>query len=377
MPRVKLQRTGDGTYYVYLPKSSIETKNLKKGDLVDISETDSSILLSPISLSWSRRRDLKQTFEVSESSADLEWKILSGYLSGCLYALFCRKDGKEFSAEQITTANDIIQRLRGIESSINQKELEFIDVVNYETINAYDEIKRMFKVIKALLQQERTLLKSFRLFNVVADSLHRHWTFEKEQINPISFYIHRILSVELQFPDVLIKSMENPVDCQHVAMVTYILERIGDVIFGMAQNMSRIYVPSNVVDDLLAYPSVYIENQIKTRHAFLKNIIDNMEEPMDFFAIKTAELHKMLDGSEEIVCTKNANKGLLMRDSTKRWRTKFDEEIVKVVSRIGDPFLLQSILSIAFRFRELSTYIESLSSRTCQLYYAGRIECHS
>lgn len=347
----------------------IEEKNIKKGDLFDVAETKASILLSPTSLGWLHRRKKKEEFNVSEKSEDLEWKILSSYLSGCLSARFFRSDGKEFSADQVTTANNVIQMLRGIESTIDQRELEFVDVVDYENVNPYDDVRRMFRVLRAMLQQNRTLLRAFKLLNVVCDSLHRHWTFEKEQVNPISFYIHRVVNVQLQFPDLLIKAMKNPMDCQHIAMITYILERIGDVIFGMAESITQIYVPGIVAENLLAYPPPYIENQITSMNESLKNLLDIIEKPMKYFLTKNVELSEMLEDSEDVVYSKNAKKGLTLRNSLQTWRTEFDHEIAEVAKEMEDVFLFRSIFPVAFRLRELSTYIESLSSRTCQLYY--------
>lgn len=370
MTKIKLQQTGNGTYYVYLPRTLTENKNLKKGEFIDVFETETSILLSPASLSWAFRRAKKAEFKVSESPEDLEWKIMSSYLSGILHARFHRIDGKDFSAKQITTANEVIQKLRGIESTINQKELEFVDVVDYENVNIYDEIKRMFKVLKAMLEQNRTLLRSFKQLTVVADSLHRHWTFEKEQINPISFYIHRIISVKLHFPDLFVKTIAEAVDCQHAAIIAYILERIGDVIFGMAEAILQIYAPDVNTDNLLAFPPSYIEKQLKQRFASLGNIFAKMEDPMHYFLQKNIELARMLDESEKIVCLKDAASGLNLRKNIEIWRADFDQEIVDIVNNINEVSLLKSIFPVAFRLRELSTYIESLSSRTCQFYYS-------
>jgi phosphate uptake regulator len=370
MSRIKLQQTGNGTFYVYLPRTLAENRNLKKGDFIDVFETETSILLSPVSQSWSYRRAKKEELKVSEGPEDLEWKIMSSYLSGILHARFQRMDEKDFSAKQITTANEVIQRLRGIESTINQKELEFVDVVDYENVNLYDEIKRMFKVLRAMLEQNRTLLRSFKNPTIVADSLHRHWTFEKEQTNPISFYIHRIVSIKLQFPDLFVKTTAKAVDCQHAAIITYILERIGDVIFGMANAILQIYAPHVDTGNLLAYPPSYIEEQLKPRLASLQNLLAKMEEPMNFFLQKNSELARMLDDSEKIVCLKDAKFGLNLRKAMETWRTDFDQEIVDIVNNINEVSLLKSIFPVAFRLRELSTYIESLSSRTCQFYYS-------
>ena len=369
MRRIKLQQTGDGSYYVYLPKMLIRGKNLKKGDLVDVSESTASIILSPASLSWSNRRKEETEFKVSEKPDDLEWKIMSAYLSGCLRARFSRLDEKGFSENQITIANEIIQGLRGIESSINQKELEFIDIVDYENVNLYDEVRRMFRVIRAILEQNRTLFRSFRLLRVVADSLHRHWTFEKEQINPISFYIHRIVSVQLQFPDLFMKTIQNPVDCQHVSIITYILERIGDVIFGMAESACQIYVPKTVTMDLLTYPARYIENQISSNNVVLKDVLNAIEKPVSFFLEKSTELSRMIEDSEKMVCSRDAVRGLQLRTLMEKWRGQFDREIVDVIGKINNVAVLQKIFPIGFRLRELSTYVESLASRTCQFYY--------
>ncbi|MEM3564671.1 MAG: hypothetical protein QXR19_15675 [Candidatus Jordarchaeaceae archaeon] len=373
MSEVKLQQTAGGTFYLYLPKMMTEKKNLQKGDLIEVSETETSIVLSPVSLGLpNRRRDIKE-FNVSEDPEDLEWKIMSSYLSGCLHARFQRLDKKEFTAEQITTANNTIQQLRGIESAINQKELEFIDVIDYEDINLYEEIERMFRVLKAMLDQNRTLLRSFKFFDVVADSLHRHWTFEKEQVNPISFFIHRVTSIELQFPNLFIKAMKEPVDCQHVAVITYILERIGDVIYGMGQSIAQIYAPRSAPEILLTYPPSYIKEQIFSQMDSSKNILENIEKPMMYFLSKNIELSQMFENSENIVCYKNAKEGLNLRKKIKAWRENFDQEIVHIAKDLNDVFLLQRIFPIAFRLRELSTYIESLSSRTCQFCYVQNV----
>lgn len=370
MTRIKLQQTGSGTYYVYLPKSFIDNRKLRKGELIDISETETSILLSPSSLGWAYRRAKRVEFKVSESPEDLEWKIMSAYLSGILHARFQRIDEKGLSEKQITTANEVIQKLRGIESTINQKEIEFVDVIDYENVSIYDEIKRMFKVLRAMLEQNKTLLRSFKQLTVVADSLHRHWTFEKEQVNPISFYIHRIVSVKLQFPDLLVKTTLDTVDCQHSAIVAYILERIGDVIFGIARVMFQIYAPGMNADELLAYPSSYIEKQLKNQFPYIEKTLAKMEKPMDYFLQKNIELAEMLDESEKIVYLKDAKSGLSYKKEIEKWRSNFDREVVDVINKIDDVSLLKCIFPIAFRFRELSTYIESLFNRTCQFYYS-------
>ena len=369
MTRIKLQQTGDGSYYVYLPKTLIREKNLQKGDLVNVSKSRASIILSPASLSWSNRRKEEKEFEVSEKPEDLEWKIMSAYLSGCLSARFSRLDKKDFSEKQTTIANEVIQGLRGIESSINQKELEFVDIVNYDNVNLYDEVSRMLRIIRALLEQNRNLFGSFRLLKVVADSLHRHWTFEKEQINPVSFYIHRIASVQLQFPDLFARTIQNPVDSQHVSIITYVLERIGDVIFGMAENACQIYMPKTTTTNVLAYPASYIEKQMNSNSVALKDVLDAIEKPMRFFFEKNIELSRMVEDSEEMVCSRNAFRGLQLRSSLKKWRRQFDREIVDVIGKIGNASVSQKLFPIGFRLRELSTYIESLASRTCQFYY--------
>lgn len=367
--RVKLQQTGDGSYYVYLPKAVVRGKGLTKGEFIDISQSKASLVLSPDSLNWSNRRRKEREFKVSEDAYDLEWRIMSAYLSGSLRARFSRSDGSDFSENQITVANEVIQKLRGIESSINQKELEFVDIMNYENANLYDEVRRMFRVIRAILEQNRTLLRSFRLFGVVADSLHRHWTFEKEQINPISFYIHRIASVQLQFPDLFSKTIQNPIDSQHVSIITYILERIGDAIFGMAESICKIYLSELTTVELLAYPSSYIEGQISSNDIALRNTLNIIEKPMSFFLMKNRELSKMFEDSEQIVCSKDAFEGLHLRKSIKKWREQFDRDMVNAIGKTNNINVLQGISSIGFRFRELSTYIESLASRTCQFYY--------
>jgi len=362
-PRARLQQTGQGAFYVYLPKKWFATNSMKKGDLLDVYGAESYLLLSP-SLKWKMTRENPVEILATDDPGDLYWRILSSYVHGCLRTRIMRKDGKQFDTKQLMMANEILHKLRGIEPTLAQDQIEYLDITDYEQTRPFVELARMFKTIGLLFEQNRLLLNPDYHFETLADVLHQHWISEKEQVNPISFYIHRILNVVLEYPELCpVNNIPSLGECQFVGLVTYVLERIGDTLYAIGEHVAELSLsdPSQA-GEIMKFPPEYIRRRLRRTRS------EDVSRALALFQSRITELSNLIRIAERVVSTRNPAEAMRLAEQVRKWRADMRVAPVRT-QRLADPVPVRSLFAIHNRLGELSSYLESLGNRTCQFYH--------
>jgi hypothetical protein len=358
----RLQQTGQGAYYAYLPRRWFLAKSLKRGALLDIYEGPNYLLVSH-SLNWKGKSENPIEITVTQEPSDLYWRILSSYIHGCLMVRLVRDNRTQFSTSQLIAANETLQKLRGIEPTINQDEIEYVDITDYEKTKPFEELGRMFKAIAFLFHQNRLLLEPGNDTQTFADSLHQHWISEKEQINPISFYIHRIVNVILEYPNLSgFCSIPSLTECQFIGVVTYILEKIGDTLYAVAQNVAELCsANSSEIGQRLNYPPEHIKKRLH------KVTSTEISRALLLFRSRSDQLFNFFNQAEKIVLAREPGQAIRLAQEIKMWRNEMTDR--PAVERLDDLATAKCLFAIQNRLAELSSYVESLANRTCQFYY--------
>ncbi|MEM3802873.1 MAG: AbrB/MazE/SpoVT family DNA-binding domain-containing protein, partial [Conexivisphaerales archaeon] len=79
----RLQRIGGGTLFISLPRSWVNGRGLKKGDIVEIEETpQGTILISPYQLSTNASQLFSSIKVEEEDRQRIEREVAAAYLSG-------------------------------------------------------------------------------------------------------------------------------------------------------------------------------------------------------------------------------------------------------------------------------------------------------
>jgi len=361
--RARLQQTGQGAFYVYLPKKWFAANSMKKGDLLDLHEAENYLLLCR-SLKWKMAREKPVEILATGDPGDLYWRILSSYVHGCLRTRITRKDGEQFDTKQLTMANEILHKLRGIEPALGQDQIEYVDITDYEQTRPFVELSRMFKTIGLLFEQNRLLLNPDYNFETLADVLHQHWISEKEQVNPTSFYIHRIVNVVLEYPELCpVNDIPSLGECQFVGLVTYVLERIGDTLYAIGGHVAELSLsdPSQA-GEIMKYPPEYIRRRLRRTRS------EDVSGALTLFQSRITQLSHLIRVAERVVSTRNPGEAMRLAEQVRKWSADMRVTPVKT-QRLADLVPVKSLFAIHNRLWELSSYVESLGNRTCQFYH--------
>ncbi len=366
--QVRLQRTGEGSYYVYLPKAWVERLMITKRDLLSITLAKDYLLISPSTRSQNEREIPEADLRVPPEPDALQRTIISAYVSGTLSARFSRTDSRPFSAEQRVRANEALRKLLGIEFNMLDSEIIFYDLTDYSRFDTKNEMERLFKTVRAILKLTRDLLRTDpREMFPLAHLLHDHYVIEEEQVDPMTFHIHRSVNVLSQHP-FLGAPTSTFGETQFVGIVSYILERLSDTFYGIGGLVAQILDPDRRTD-LLRYPVEFIIEKISEE---MKPKQKNQLLGLSTYAQSVEHLGNFLESAQRVVCQLDLKESLDLQKNILKWRESFSYSD-------SSQALTANALLVRYRLREASTYIESLANRTSQFhfYQAGKLASSS
>lgn len=145
----KLISFGKGSYIVSMPKSWVEKNNLKKGDLISVSDDGFELVLS------AGQQDKKldnREIGIEAKGKDIEFlkaEIVSSYLNGydTINILF------DSNAKEVPKIKDIIRNLSGLEV-MEQTSTRIVakNLININEISISNIIRRMDIITKAMIE---------------------------------------------------------------------------------------------------------------------------------------------------------------------------------------------------------------------------------
>jgi phosphate transport system protein len=213
----KLISFGKGSYIVSMPKSWIEKNNLKKGDLISVSDDGYELVLSA-----SQKEEKLDTREINidAKNKDLEFlkaEIVSSYLNGydTINILF---DANNKEAPKI---KDIIRNLSGLEI-MEQTSTRIVakNLINISEISINNIIRRMDIITRAMMEDTILCYKG-------------HCNYESIQnrdfdINRLYFLGYKVIKNAMKNPRIA-KSLGTEPWQLHSSIITILrLEKIAD-----------------------------------------------------------------------------------------------------------------------------------------------------
>jgi phosphate uptake regulator len=229
----KIQLTGGSTYIVSLPIKWIRECNLSHGDSLTLIPRNDHTLVLSANKSMEKEK-LESTMEISpEDLPEDNFRILvSHYLAG--YDLIRLVSNKGFHAQDRKFFKDVIRkRLIGIEViEESRNEILLQSLMNYQELSLKKALQNMSRLIHSMLEDAMVSLKTHDL-ELAEDIINRD-----NEVDRFYLLTVRQLKVAVEDPIVAEKiGIERPRQCLRYRLVTKIIERIGDHVERIAQQI--------------------------------------------------------------------------------------------------------------------------------------------
>lgn len=229
----KIQLTGGSTYIVSLPIKWIRECGLNPGDsLTLIPRSDNTLLLSADRSTDNRK--IESTMEISpDDMPEDNFRILvSNYLAG--YDVIRLVSNKGFHAQDRKFFKDVTRkRLIGIEViEESRNEIILQSLMNYQELPLRKALQNMSRLITSMLEDVMLALKNHDL-ELARDVVNRDNEVDR-------FYLLTVRQLKLAVEDPKLAEkigIERPRQCLGYRLATKILERIGDHVERIAQQV--------------------------------------------------------------------------------------------------------------------------------------------
>lgn len=354
----KLQKPGKGgSYSIYLPKEWVEKWLVfdENAEVVLIELGDHMVLSSP------KKVKKKEISIKTENDKEVKNIILSTYVKG-YEEIRLIKDN--FNVGQQTIASTFLRQLPDVIPIIEEKEISYKSRVGYDmSEKRFEEnLSLLFRKNSEIIEHTTKLLTYHANPQMVTHEIRMVYSIEEEDIDPLTFQMIRAFS-NFAIP------CENICDIQYYAMVGYILERIGDTLYGIAELVCDIY---SIQKDEMNYPQKILIDKVTKALRDQKNSIPTTLVKFYIDTLKKSNMH--LQSLEEIVYNKDGRKALSMGEEIKEFREEMEKKFLKEIENLqhnsegyNTP---PQVFIVGYRIRELLTYIESLCGRTNQFYFS-------
>ena len=213
----KLISFGKGSYIISMPKSWVEKNNLKKGDLISVSDDGFELILS--ANQPEEKPDIKEIF-IDAKGKELEFlkvEIVSSYLNG-YDTINIAFDSSYKDAPRI---KDIIRNLSGLEI-MEQTSTRIVakNLININEISISNVIRRMDIITRAMMEDTILCYRG----NCNYESIHNR-DFD---VNRLYFLGYRVIKNAMKNPRIAKSLGIEPWKLHSDAMMILRLEKIAD-----------------------------------------------------------------------------------------------------------------------------------------------------
>jgi len=220
----KLQRIGK-TLYVSVPKSWIESMNLKQGDRVKlIPQQNDCLCVCPTEVK-ERTREIILKIETEKSIRSLKREIVAAYVDG--FDVIKLKAKERITQQQHEEIREIVDSLFGLEIVEISGNSITIQCLLKRTLEIEVALQRIYNVITSMFEETIFAMKEQKV-NMV-NGLSRRM----DDIKRLSLVTNRLLRSWLLFP-----TPENPLKPSLIDCVDYL--QILHIIYEIAFNVNKI-----------------------------------------------------------------------------------------------------------------------------------------
>ena len=335
----RIQRTGGGTPYVYLPKEWVD--DIFSEDQVVVQRLPLALLLTPPSspvLATSYHIDSDSPHQIKEA-------VLSAYTQGH------REVRVTFPAlgSQVTSeVSRFATRLIGVVPEVRKDGVRLREYAEHEKVDLALLVQGLFSKCREMASACRDLLRALNDAGSRPDEALAASERIEDDADFLSFGLFRMLSSRSRYGE---SPGEQLINLLFYAIVNYAAERYCDALFGMANAVREI-----------------VEAGEKGRGLWAAAIGPLALIPHDSLGF--------LERAEDVVLRRDGRKADALRAEVRNRRHRsWEPAVAKAIQALASSSRSASIVypatQIGSRLLESGTYVESFCSRTSQFHFAG------
>lgn len=335
----RLQRTGQSTFIVSLPKNWVEEMKLGKGDLVTIlRHGDQSLLLSPRDIRKATE-NLEVTLQISssENPNSIIRKLIALYFSG--FRIIKIKDNIITPEQRDVIKGFVRRKFVGTEIvTESRSEITLHVLLSYAELPIDTAMRRMSLLATSMHQDVIVALKelNYELANQVSKM--------DDEIDRFNFYIIRQLNTTLQRinpPGEM--GLESLSECLGYRLITKAVERIADHAARIADNVQLINEPINQdiyekIDEMSIFSTSMFEASISSLFKRDVGLADEVVQRKAVIERQESELIRFIFTHEQSVDTVSSLR--LIVESLKRV-SDYSSDIAEIVIDMMVPGSIQ------------------------------------
>lgn len=235
----KLMAFGKGSFIMSMPKKWIEKNNLKKGDLISLSEEGSELILSA-SPGNKKKEPKEMSIDAKEKTLDsLKVEIVSAYLNG--YDVITIFIDSSFDVRKI---KEIIRNLSGLEI-MEQTSTRLVarNLINFDEIDIANIIRRMDIIARAMMEDSILCAKGQSTYDSIN---HRD-----EDVNRLFYLGCRVTKNAMKNPGVAKNFGIDEWQLHSETLMLQRLEKIADNQKRLSRHLCRLSLQKNLLSDLI------------------------------------------------------------------------------------------------------------------------------
>ncbi len=336
----RLQRTGGGTPYVYLPKDW--TNSLFPNERIVLKKLPIGVLISPVAPPAASAE-----YQVnSDSPEEIKEAILSAYTQGHREV---RVKYPRMDSQARPSVSQFSSRLTGVVSEMGVDEVRIREYTELEDVDFSLLLEGLFAKCEEMATASRDLLQSATHSEERQEARLGALREIEDDADFLSFGLFRLLSSRSRYAET---PGEELVHLLFYAIVNYAAERYCDSFQGMAD----------------AYAALLTEKDMETA---------SVAETMGDLAFIPDRSVEFLREARKVVLTRDGRRGFALRrrirsERRERWEAGVSNALHSASSVPNLPVgSLYAATQVGSRLLESGTYLESFCSRTSQFYFAG------
>lgn len=257
----KLIGFGRNSYVVSMPKSWVNKNNLKKGDMISVSEGDEEIVLVPNSFQNRPGEARESIIETTNKDLDMiKAEIISSYLNN-YDSIRVNLEGLQHDVMEIKS---IVMNLAGLEiMEQTSRSIVAKDIVNLEEINLIKIIRRIDVIVRGMISDTMSCLnKACPVYSIVQ---------RDADINRLYYLGYRAIKRALKNPRVAKLFKLTPWQLYSCKMVMLRLEKIADRQKRIARYLQESDMDAQTTKELTALYGKMNEAFLEAMKAFYNN----------------------------------------------------------------------------------------------------------
>ncbi len=223
----KIISFGKSSFVISLPKAWIRNNNVKKGDMVYVSESQNDLIVSSKEFKESEQREITLNID-GKNDLMIKRELNAAYIENNRKITFTGKEIKEKSEIVLESIKELIA-LEVLE--FDSKKIVTKDFLDMDKISPQELIKKIDMINRSMLKDTAETFKDDNAQNI---------NLRDKDVNRLSFLLFRIMRYGLRNQGKMLKNHGlMGVDLLNTYMASYLLEAVADESKRISRAMSK------------------------------------------------------------------------------------------------------------------------------------------